>query len=418
MKRCGVRALPVLVGLVAASCLTTPAWADPAPADFAADAPGAVLSVRDTVMPAPAPLIDGSYAPGQQIAASARTIAFTSRDAHGLPVTVGGTVLVPEAPWTGDGPRPTVVVAPGTVGQGDQCAPSATFGRPGGGHIAQARLLLGQGYRVVISDYIGLGDDRMHAYGHRLESGRVLLDAARAGLAVDGLPADSPVALWGYSQGGGAVASAVEMAPTLAPDVNLRAAYAGAPPADLGAVLERIDGSILAGAIGWAINGFAERDPHLAAKKEEILNSHGRRILDSVSGLCVEETGLLTMGQETRTWTVDGRPIAAHIADSPEFTRIIDEQAIGRLTPSAPVLISIGRHDDLVPYDQAAALAETWRSRGADVEMVVDEFPAVAQGTALNHSVASVATESAALEFLARHLGTDAITSSAALGSA
>ena len=91
---------------------------------------------------------------------------------------------------------------------------------------------------------------------------------------MDGLPADSPVALWGYSQGG-AVAAAVEMAPTLAPDVNLRAAYAGAPPADFGAVLERIDGSILAGAIGWAINGFAERDPHLAAKKEEILNPTG-----------------------------------------------------------------------------------------------------------------------------------------------
>ncbi len=345
-------------------------------------------------------------------------MSFATRDGSGRGREVGGIVVVPDVPWEHAGQRPTVVVAPGTVEQADKCAPSATYGEPGGGQISQVQPLLEQGFRVVVSDYIGLGAPGVHTYANRLDQGQTILDAARAGLAIDGLPADSPVAFWGYSQGGGAVAAAVEMAPTLAPDVNLRAAYAGAPPADLGAVLERIDGSILAGAIGWAINGFAERDPHLAAKKEEILNSHGRRILDSVSGLCVEETGLLTMGQETRTWTVDGRPIAAHIADSPEFTRIIDEQAIGRLTPSAPVLISIGRHDDLVPYDQAAALAETWRSRGADVEMVVDEFPAVAQGTALNHSVASVATESAALEFLARHLGTDAITSSAALGSA
>ncbi|MFD5867105.1 lipase family protein [Corynebacterium sp. NPDC060344] len=364
-----------------------------------------MTSVRDTAMPAPAPLIDGSYAPGRQIAASARIIGFTSADEHGRPVTVGGIVLVPETPWPHEGSRPTVVVAPGTVGQGDQCAPSATFGRPGGGHIAQGRLLLGQGYRVVISDYIGLGGDGMHTYGNRVESGRVLLDAARAGLAIDGLPADSPVALWGYSQGGGAVAAAAELAPTLAPELNLRAAYAGAPPADLGAVLERIDGSILAGAIGWAVNGFAERHPVLAEKKDAILNPHGRRILDTVSGMCVEETGLLTMGQQTRMWTRDSRSIAEHIAESPKFSRIVDEQTIGRLTPSAAVLISIGRHDDLIPFDQAKNLADGWIARGAQVEMVIDEFPSVAQGTALNHSVASPATEKAALEFLARHLG-------------
>lgn len=402
MTRSGARAALFAAGFLAACCLTTPVWATPDPSQ---PTPGTVLSVRETAMPAPAPLIDGSYAPGRQIPASARILDFTSRDEHGAPVTVGGIVLVPEVPWAHEGPRPTVVVAPGTVGQGDQCAPSATFGRPGGGHIAQGRLLLGQGYRVVITDYIGLGGEGVHTYGNRLESGRVLLDAARAGLDIDGQPADSLVALWGYSQGSGAVAVAAELAPTLAPDLNLRAAYAGAPPADLGAVLDRIDGSILAGAIGWAINGFAERNPELAAKKDAILNPYGRRIVDAVSGMCVEETGLLTMGQDTRAWTVDGRSIADHIAGSPEFSRIVDEQRIGRLTPTVPVLISIGRNDDLIPFDQAKELADAWESRGADVVMVVDDFPSVAPGTALNHSVASPATETAALEFLARHLG-------------
>lgn len=414
MKRYGARALLVAAGFLATFGFATPASAEPARAEAV---PGTVTSVRDTAMPAPAPLIDGSYAPGQPIAASARVMSFVSADQHDRPVTVGGIVLVPDAPWLHDGPRPTVVVAPGTVGQGDQCAPSATFGRPGGGHIAQGRLLLGQGYRVVISDYIGLGGEGMHTYGNRVESGRALLDAARAGLAIDGLPADSPVALWGYSQGGGAVAAAAELAPTIAPELNLRAAYAGAPPADLGAVLERIDGSILAGAIGWAVNGFAERNAELAAKKDEILNPYGQRILETVSGLCVEETGLLTMGQRSRAWTRDGRSIAEHIADSPEFSRIVDEQTVGRLTPDAPVLISIGRHDDLIPFGQAQALAEAWRSRGATVEIAIDEFPSVAPGTALNHSVASPATEAAALEFLARHLGGAVVPGSSVPGS-
>ncbi|WP_180965740.1 lipase family protein [Corynebacterium xerosis] len=122
-----------------------------------------------------------------------------------------GTVLSSwsrTSPGEHAGQRPTVVVAPGTVGQADKCAPSVTYGELGGGQISQVQPLLGQGFRVVVSDYIGLGAPGVHTYANRLDQGQTFLDAARAGLAIDGLPADSPVAFWGYSQGGGATASA------------------------------------------------------------------------------------------------------------------------------------------------------------------------------------------------------------------
>lgn len=92
MTRSGARAALFAAGFLAACCLTTPVWATPDPSQ---PTPGTVLSVRETAMPAPAPLIDGSYAPGRQIPASARILDFTSRDEHGAPVTVGGIVLVP-----------------------------------------------------------------------------------------------------------------------------------------------------------------------------------------------------------------------------------------------------------------------------------------------------------------------------------
>ena len=130
-------------------------------------------------------------------------MSFATRDGLGRGREVGGIVVVPDVPWEHAGQRPTVVVAPGTVEQADKCAPSATYGEPGGGQISQVQPLLEQGFRVVVSDYIGLGAPGVHTYANRLDQGQTFLDAARAGLAIDGLPADSPVAFWGYSQGGG-----------------------------------------------------------------------------------------------------------------------------------------------------------------------------------------------------------------------
>ncbi|MFD8879062.1 alpha/beta hydrolase [Corynebacterium xerosis] len=72
-----------------------------------------------------------------------------------------------------------MVVAPGTVGQADKCAPSATNGELGGGQISQVQPLLEQGFRVVVSDYIGLGAPGVHTYANRLDQGQTFLDAAR-----------------------------------------------------------------------------------------------------------------------------------------------------------------------------------------------------------------------------------------------
>lgn len=79
-----------------------------------------------------------------------------------------------------------------------------------------------------------------------------MLDAVRAARALPhtSLTAASRVGLYGYSEGGGAGASAAELQPTYAPDVPLAGTYSGAPPANLTAVMKGIDGSALVSALG------------------------------------------------------------------------------------------------------------------------------------------------------------------------
>ena len=96
--------------------------------------------------------------------------------------------------------------------------------------------MLAAGVAVVFTDYIGLGTlDRVHSYVNRVDEGHAVLDAARAAqqLAVIGVPRvdvpdDGPVGIYGYSQGGGASAAAVELQPSYASELKLKGAAVGA----------------------------------------------------------------------------------------------------------------------------------------------------------------------------------------------
>lgn len=69
------------------------------------------------------------FEPSGQLSANYRgtgtRIMYRSTDAQGKPVAVTGTYIEPDAPWTGNGPRPLLAYATGPYGVGEQCAASA-----------------------------------------------------------------------------------------------------------------------------------------------------------------------------------------------------------------------------------------------------------------------------------------------------
>jgi alpha-beta hydrolase superfamily lysophospholipase len=95
--------------------------------------------------------------------------------------------------------------------------------------------MVARGFAIVMTDYQGLGTPGLHTYVNRVAQGNAMLDAARAAKKLTGtsLKPDGPLAFWGYSQGGGAAASAAELASRYAPELKVVGTYAGAPHADL-----------------------------------------------------------------------------------------------------------------------------------------------------------------------------------------
>ncbi|MEU6421948.1 alpha/beta fold hydrolase [Streptomyces spiralis] len=345
----------------------------------------------------------------------ATRVMYKSTDAGGRPVAVTGAYIEPAAHWPGAGARPLVVVAPGTMGQGDQCAASMALEHPVsfngrtvsvGYEDLSVYRLLSRGAAVVVTDYVGLGaTDRLHTYVDRVDEAHAVLDAARAAREVRGasVAAASPVGLFGYSQGGGATAAAAELQPSYAPDVALAGTYSGAPPADLTEVTKAIDGSELAGAIGWSLNGFLQTDPDLRPIADAHLNAAGKAALKDLSTMCVGDAILHYGYARSTRWTTDGRSVSDIIRSTPALRDFLDTQRIGRLKPAGPVRLATGTSDNLVPHAQARQLAVDWCRKGADVTYQPVVLPNVISPL-LNHFAPLLADQGAAVSWLTDRL--------------
>ena len=327
--------------------------------------PGAVITEMDLAVESPS-------------VASARRIVYASTDAHGGPNVVSGSVLEPTAEWTGDGPRPLLVIAPGTQGAADNCAPSMTM-HFGTAPPPPSRHFLDLGWAVAITDYEGLGTPGAHTYLVREAQGRAVLDMARAadeliggfgsgGFGSDGA-AESPVAVFGFSQGGAASAAAAELAGDYAPEVNIRAVYAGGVPADLPSTAAEIDGSPLSGAMGYAINGLVAAYPEVGEEIDGMLNAEGRSFLDETATQCIGATLAMWGRRDSADFTVDGRSFAEHLGDGagPGLRRAVGKQTLGTTAPGMPVFVTHNVEDDVIPVSGARRLVRDWCAAGANV---------------------------------------------------
>lgn len=367
-------------------------------------------SSGDLIRSEPLPLV---LEPSGQLGsfdATGTRIMYRSVDAVGKPIAITGTYFEPHNPWPGQGPRPLISYAAGTMGLGDQCAPSRLFEQ--GIHWSSGaditlnyeegfiETLVARGFAVVMTDYQGFGTPGVHTFLNRLASGHAVIDAARAAKHLQGtsLSPQGPVAFMGYSQGGGAVASAAELASQYAPELQIVGTYAGAPPSDLKDLLRQQDGSVFVGAASYILNSIISAYP---ASEEWIrgkLNERGLQFLDSVKNQCVVETMLKYQFRHLQPFFVDNFP---DILDEEPLSTLLEIQRIGSLKPNAPVLIVSNRYDPLVSWLGANQIGQDWCRQGAQVEFRTNEEPPFLNKLIVNHILTMFVDGEPSIQWLA-----------------
>lgn len=386
------------------------------PSPLPAGQPGEILRSEPYPLALSVPGQDG------RVPAEATRIMYLSADTHGSPAAVTGTYLEPTAPWAGPGPRPLIAVAPGTQGQGDQCAPSKGFAELVhyrfpldlwiSYEVITAYSLLARGMAVVLTDYHGLGTPAVHDYVNRAAEAHAVLDSIRAAEHLTGIT--RPSAIFGYSQGGGAAAAAAELQGDYAPELDVRGTYTGAAPADLRAVLDGpaingvvpgVLGGFAPGLFAYVLNGMVADYPELAPVIDGMLNPAGKAMARELAGTCVGEAVLRTMLRPATAYTAGGRSPGELVDSSPELSAAVDRQRIGRLTPIAPVLVAGGTNDDVLLYPQVRQLALDWCGRGATVQFEPTAWlPPVLPSTAIGHLLEFLPATVAAHDWLTRRL--------------
>ena len=388
-----------LVALVVA--MLNPALLDPAlaaavptahfytPPGLSTEQPGAVLR-SEPMSIAVDPVLHIPYD------ASATRIMYVSTDLDGAPIAVTGSVITPNRPWDGAGPRPLVSLAPGTFGQGDRCAPSHAL--EGGYFLDAATLgaLLARGARVVVTDYRGLGTSATPTYLNRVQAAHAVLDAARAAQRLFGT---GPVGIGGYSQGGFSAAAAIEVQPEYAPELAVVGAFAGAVPADLTTQF-RLGNELLNPIYLDFASGLIEAYPPAAQAVRDQFNARGLDILRRTQAHCDSDNPTEFDNLSTRDLTRDGRPLIEHFGEEP-FASLISQQRIGLVAPQVPVLLVQASSDDTVPVEQTRQLARLWCSVGATVDYREIPLPSALPGTQLMHAVPSFAASWLGAEYLA-----------------
>ncbi|MEV6362175.1 lipase family protein [Nocardia asteroides] len=266
---------------------------------------------------------------------------------------------------------PLVVYCPPFHGLGGaRTAPSQLLveGREPDARSLSAALV--QGWTVAVPDGVGLGIDGAgpHHFLSIKSGAHATLDLAKAVVSQPaGGYSQTPVAVWGYADGGRTAVGAAEWQSSYAPELDLRAVAAGAVIRDPGALIADLDGGPWSG-LGFAgMVGLASAYTHLPA--DHLLTDAGARAAEEASEFDLA-TLLVEFLSPLSQWCERPDPW-----NDPVWRHILAEEVLGARKPSVPVHLYHGRLDALVPIKSGRDLVAAYTARKAAVSWSEFDVP-------------------------------------------
>jgi hypothetical protein len=295
--------------------------------------------------------------------ARAWQVLYRSTTVSGQPTAISGTVFVPETPYAGT--RPVVAYAPGTQGWGDQCAPSSEIASGTFDEQFAVNNLLARGWAVSVTDYPGLGTPGDELYNVGIPEGYGVLDALRAATLLPGagLSPAAPMAIEGYSQGGGGADWAAQLQPSYAPGLRLTGVAAGGTPANLQAVANNINGTAFFAFLAGSAIGFSAAYPSLDLNSD--LTPAGQAAMAQLGTMC-QTQGLLTYaGHRIQDYTVGGiNPMT-----EPRWQAVLNANNLGGMKPQVPLYQYHGLLDEVIPWNVEQALHGQYCAMGVTTQL-------------------------------------------------
>lgn len=304
-------------------------------------------------------------------AAHAYRILYSTVDQHDSPAVSTAVVFIPHGQPPAGG-WPTIAWAHGTVGLGDDCAPSA---QPRSGRDNEYLThWLDQGYALVGSDYAGLGTPGLMSYLNSVATAHSVVDSVIAMHHMD-LPLSPKWAIVGQSQGGGAAVNSARWATEFSRGTGLdyRGVVATGTPFNVESIIKQAGpdmalppnlGPAANSYTGYILAGLREARPDLDI--DSVLTPAGRDAVNEAETLCKPQ-----LDQQLAGMTPTGF-FRAPLATLPGISDALDAY-LG--TPTSgydrPIFLGVGLLDHDVPPNMSLQLDDQLRANGQNVTLKV-----------------------------------------------
>ncbi|MCE2808127.1 MAG: lipase family protein [Actinobacteria bacterium] len=295
----------------------------------------------------PGQLIKSENVDAPGLNGSMSRVMYLSTNINGEAIAVTGLILIPKGTAPSGG-WPIITWAHGTTGIADACAPSLKPDE----FVTLANGLLNAGYLVVATDYEGLGTPGRHPYIVGESEARGTLDIVRMAQTFPNANASKRYAIWGHSQGGHAAMFAGHIAKTYAPEIELVADVAGAPPSQLLLVNAALQTSPYKHYIAMVAAAMNAAYGDQKADLTQVLTPEGLDFLNNMDTMCSSDLGKAAAGLDfTKLQKADPSTI-------PAWNQLLKDNDPGTFTAPIPVplLIIHGGNDEQIPVVSSAAL--------------------------------------------------------------
>jgi hypothetical protein len=290
---------------------------------------------------------------------TAQRILYRSQDTDGKPTISSGMVFIPNNAKAGL-PRPVVAWAHGTVGLGDQCAPSRAANPAS--NIAWVSSMLAKGWVVTATDYAGLGTPGPSGYLVGGDEARDVLNSIRAARDMPAAQAGATFAIWGHSQGGHSALFKASEAAGYAPELHLVGTVAAAPAAEVVALLNETSGTTIDWVIGPSVlTSWPAAYPNLNVKA--VTTSSGYRTYQKIANQCIVAAAL---GGQIRN-QFKQQFFNTDISKVPAWRAAAEAQTAPILSPSQPLLVAESLTDQVVLPNTTARYEQRACQAGSDL---------------------------------------------------
>ena len=306
--------------------------------------------------------------------ASGWQVQYKTLDTHFRASADVATIMVPDAPWSGAGPRPLVSYQTAEDGVGSKCSPSYALeggvaGADGNSESETGLIFdaLRQGWAVVAPDYEGPQSDFLGAAGEA----HGVLDGLRAALRFRpaAFTPRTPLGLWGYSGGSLATVLAVMSQPQYAPELHFAGIALGGLVTDLKATLDGFSGGPAGGAIVVGMVGLDRSYPEYHLQR--YLNAAGRQAVANSQSDCLTDAAAKYPFADASQY--EAYPNAVN---DPPFTTVFQLASPLWLPgiPRAPIYDYHVVDDEFAPIPRDRQLMHRFCNAGVPIDHVEDQI--------------------------------------------